>query len=370
MHRTKATISTIEKESKKSMIKSIQIQNFQSHKNTELIFDSGVNVIVGSSDSGKSAILRAMLWTIFNRPSGESFRSYWNGDTIVDIELENKTISREKGKENLYSISPCDFGSMGFFKAFGTSVPEEISDLFNISDINIQRQMDAPFLLSSTPGEVGKRLNKAVKLDIITRAQSNIESTLKQEKNSLLNTQNIISEKQEQLEKYKWLPIAEGCITKLETIAAQISSTTALTIDLNRVINDIHTIDISLKETSQILAFSQEVDYLTNLDNDINSQTDLWNDINDINLTIVENEEKIESLSKLIKAENQTNKMIEIQQDYVKLKRKRNLLKNYIEDIIHNDKMIIVAKDNMNKSQKEFEIAMPDTCPLCDQEIK
>lgn len=352
-------------------LQNIKIQNFQSHKSTELQFDPGVNVIVGSSDSGKSAILRAVLWTIFNRPSGESFKSYWGGDTIVDIELEDKAISREKGKENLYVISPSNLDETKIeFKAFGTGVPEEIETLLNISDINVQRQMDAPFLLSSTPGEVGRILNQAVRLDIIDKAQSNIRSTLKQEKNSLLNIQSTITEKQEKLEKYEWLPIVEGCIAKLETISVQISQATTLTIDLSRVIEDINTVNVSLQETRLILVYSKEIDNLTILNKDIDIQTDLWNDINDINLAIIEDKKRIESLSKLIKAESQTDEMIKIQQDYVKLERKKNSLNNLIEDIIHNDRMIIIAKDNMNKRQQEFQIEMPSICPLCEQEIR
>lgn len=350
------------------MIKSVQIQNFQSHKSTELQFDPGVNVIIGSSDSGKSAILRAMLWAIFNRPSGESFKSYWGGDTSVDIELEDKSIFREKGKENLYIVFGNNINTP--FKAFGTSVPEEIESLLNISDINVQRQMDAPFLLSSTPGEVGRILNQAVRLDIIDRAQSNIKSTLKQEKNSLSNTQNTIEDKQEELKKYKWLPKAEGCIIKLETVASQISQMASLTADLSRVIDDINTIDSSMKETSLILAYSQEVSNLINLDNNINIQTDLWNNINDIVQAIITDKKEIKSLSKLIKAESQINRMIGIQQNYIALKSERDSLNNIICDITHNNEMAIAAQNNMNKRLQEFEIAMPDTCPLCSQEIK
>ena len=352
------------------MIKSVQISNFQSHKSTKLKLDPGVNVIVGSSDCGKSAILRALLWAIFNRPSGESFKSYWGGDTSVDIEIEGKIVSREKGKENLYIASGNNLEAPMEFKAFGTGVPEEIESLLNISDINIQRQMDAPFLLSSTPGEVGRILNQAVRLDTIDKAQSNIRSTLKQEKNLLSNTQSTIEDKREKLKKYEWLPIAEGCIAKLETIAAQISQATSLTIDLNRIVDDINTIDSSMKETSLILVFGQEIDSLISLNNDIDIQTDLWNDINDIVQVIIEDEEKIKLLSNLIKAESQTNETIKIQQDYVKLERKRNSLSNLIEDIAYNDKMIIVAKNNLNRGQKEFKIAMPNICPLCSQEIK
>jgi chromosome segregation ATPase len=42
------------------MIKSVRVENFQSHKSTNLKFNSGVNVIYGLSDSGKSAFVRAL----------------------------------------------------------------------------------------------------------------------------------------------------------------------------------------------------------------------------------------------------------------------------------------------------------------------
>jgi len=46
------------------MINSLTIQNFQSHKNTTLEFDNGINIIIGQSDSGKTAIIRALNWVI------------------------------------------------------------------------------------------------------------------------------------------------------------------------------------------------------------------------------------------------------------------------------------------------------------------
>jgi exonuclease SbcC len=53
------------------MIDHVAIKNFQSHKNTNIDFQrNGVNVIVGTSDQGKSAILRAILWAVNNRPMG------------------------------------------------------------------------------------------------------------------------------------------------------------------------------------------------------------------------------------------------------------------------------------------------------------
>lgn len=347
------------------MLKSIFLQNFQSHKNTELQFDPGVNVIVGSSDSGKSAILRAMLWTIFNRPSGESFKSYWGGDTAIDIALEKETISREKGKENLYIISSSSLKKPVEFKAFGQKVPDEISGLFNISDINVQKQMDAPFLLSSTPGEVGRILNQAVKLDIIDTAQKNISATLRQEKNLLLNTRSTIANKQGELEKYKWLPEAEGQLANLESINAQILKTSSLISSLTGVLSGINTIDLSVKKTGEILAYSQEVDVLIALDNKIEKLTEEWNKIEEIKSNIFEYKNQIETLVPLPATEQQVNELMELSQSCKELNTKYDSLVWVTDQIERETEKIQIKTLGRVELQKEFDILMPDTCPLC-----
>ena len=51
-------------------IKKIIIDNFQSHEHTEIEFGPGLNVIVGPSDYGKSAVVRALRWVLYNEPRG------------------------------------------------------------------------------------------------------------------------------------------------------------------------------------------------------------------------------------------------------------------------------------------------------------
>ena len=47
----------------------VTIENFQSISKGELEFTQGINIIVGQSNSGKSAILRAIKGSVLN-PSG------------------------------------------------------------------------------------------------------------------------------------------------------------------------------------------------------------------------------------------------------------------------------------------------------------
>ncbi len=154
------------------MINKLTIEQFQAYEYSEFEFCDGVNVIVGSSDRGKTSVLRALRWLIFNRAPGD-FVSHWlpkGASTRVKAELNNNlTVSRElTGKINAYVLSDLDEP----LTAFGKQVPEMVEDVFNMSELNYQSQHDPPFLFSSSSGEVARTLNEAVNL-------SKIDSSLK-----------------------------------------------------------------------------------------------------------------------------------------------------------------------------------------------
>jgi AAA15 family ATPase/GTPase len=90
------------------MIKSLEIKNVLSHKDAKLEFCPGVNVIVGPSDHGKSALFHAFNWGAFNRPTGEAHRN-WDGGTMLSkisfTEGGSVTLEKDKqGKSKLYSL--------------------------------------------------------------------------------------------------------------------------------------------------------------------------------------------------------------------------------------------------------------------------
>jgi len=65
------------------MLKTLRGENFQSWRELLMTLSPGVNVIVGESDAGKSAIMRMLRLLITNRPSGDAYRSWWGGDTVI-----------------------------------------------------------------------------------------------------------------------------------------------------------------------------------------------------------------------------------------------------------------------------------------------
>lgn len=151
------------------MIKSIHLQNFQSHKDTSLVLSPKVTAIVGATDSGKSAIFRALYWLAMNRPSGDAFRSHWGGDTKVSVVLDtDDLIERTKGEgTNEYRTNA------KVYKAFGADVPEQVRALLRMDELNFQSQFSLPFLLGDTPADVARKLNEVAGLELIDVAQTN-----------------------------------------------------------------------------------------------------------------------------------------------------------------------------------------------------
>ena len=84
-------------------IKNLRIINFQSHKNTTMNFSNGLNVIVGESDVGKTAIIRALKWVLFNEPKGASFINRDSDECIVEINYSDGiSLIRKRNKKIFY----------------------------------------------------------------------------------------------------------------------------------------------------------------------------------------------------------------------------------------------------------------------------
>jgi DNA repair exonuclease SbcCD ATPase subunit len=231
------------------MIKSLHIKNIQSHRDTLLDFAAGVNVIVGSSDSGKSAVLRALLWPPTNRPTGDAFRSTWGGDASVEIKTDNKAaVTRIKaGKRNAYVLG--DQPDNIAFEAVGAGdPPAEILAALNLADVNVQRQMDSPFLLSSewTPGRVAEYLNEAAGLDAIDRATANIEAVVRKNKADLENEKAALKNNEAKFAALDYVDALDARVKAVESIAGQVTRTRAGEQALNAAVVDIRSIQAQI----------------------------------------------------------------------------------------------------------------------------
>lgn len=225
------------------MIFKIRIQNFQSHFDTEVHLHPGLNVFIGSGDSGKTSLAsRAPRWVQENRirhdnkPMGDNYVSRWakktsakgtvtlTDDCAVTITRPDGSYCRrfreaardKSGKEvNGYELN----GER--FEAIGVGVPDAVSKWFNWSDVNVQKQHDQAFLISKGSGEVASFLNRTVKLDDIDAHITAAASLLRAEKAGLERLKEDQEADSKVLESLAWVEGAQGRLEALEALEAQ-----------------------------------------------------------------------------------------------------------------------------------------------------
>lgn len=214
-------------------LRRLVIENFQSHERTEIEFVEGLNVITGASDAGKSAVIRALRWVLFNEPRGADFvRVSAAGPCRVMVELENGTrISRErKGNRNRYLLEEpgCE---PRVFEGFGSEPPLEVLKAHGITKVpldtdlevtlNLAGQLEGPFLLSEN-GAVRARAIGRVSgvhiLDAAIRAAAREAGQYLQEEKDL---REKLQRLDEELEGFKDLPVLEQRIHEVEGILSR-----------------------------------------------------------------------------------------------------------------------------------------------------
>lgn len=299
------------------MIRSLHVRNFQSHDSTDIDFSPGVNVIIGPSDSGKTALLRAVRWLMFNVPQGTDFRSNWGGDTRVAGEFDDCRVVRDKTKSaNLYSLND------EVFKAFGRNVPEPIQELLNVSRINLLGQYDPPFMIGWTPGERGEFLNRICNFQVIDRGIKNANAMIRRERGEIRSLEGEEARLVEEKEALPDIEAMEEALSRVEDDEAKLGEILRSRGILDNIVED-------LKK-----AVAGEAEFGT-----------------------------------ICSAEGDTTRAIQLVEDRSALVARRDDIAGIIEDIEeaqhYRDKYNHLLAEREQDLLDEF----PDICPLCGGEV-
>ncbi len=191
----------------------LHLKDFQCHESLGIKFDPKVTCLIGPSDVGKSAVLRAIRWVAFNRPLGDACVREGTERSTVKLLVDGQTIRRRRGKGiNSYELDKKKYG------AFGNSVPESIDNLLNLSDANVQGQHDPSFWFSLSPAEVARQLNQVVDLDVMDAVVARVASRVRLVGVERDVVTKRLREAQGELEELSYVPEVEKAVEKLEAL--------------------------------------------------------------------------------------------------------------------------------------------------------
>lgn len=354
-------------------IKRMEIENFQSHKHTIIEFVNGLNVITGPSDNGKTAIIRALKWVLYNEPKGSDFIRQGENRCKVSIVLDNDVIiTREKNRnKNSYMIKRPN-GEEIRFEGFGNDIPLEILkehgirkiyiDPNSIESINIAEQLESPFLLSE-PGTIkAKAIGKLIGVHYVDTAIKLVDKDLQKIENQRKETIERIDDLNKKLDQFSNLPmILEKLNTKQEKLTRikinneRLKKLINLREGLRLINNEIN----SIKDLLNYFNSIQKAEYkILTLINAINQNSFLVNNYNKIK-TLDNDIEKLQDILKIVEDINDVEKNYRNLVDKVSIFSSMKGINDRLREVEHFNitiKRILITLENIDDSKDKYSL--------------
>jgi len=347
---------------KTKMIKSLSIKNFQSHENLDIEFSEGVTGLIGRSQSGKTAALRALSLLTENKPSSARFYSNFapkNGSTEISLDIDNNKISVIKNvkvaKDKTKNLTSTNYIINGEeFSGVGRNVPDRIVEALNISELNIQKQLDQPFLITSSPGEVSRTINKITNIDKADVWISELNKKINSSKREILETEADIDNIKKNLKKYDGIDKVENKIKVLKLKDKKITNFTEGYNNILELTSEITELEIETGNLKEIYNdIKKQVDFVISKVEEINSQLNGLYLHEDIINDYIELKQDTDVLKDLLTSENSLNELYEVNKELENLYLKEDLLIDYVNMVIEVDvlKELMISEKNLNELQ-------------------
>lgn len=334
------------------MLESIKIRNFQAQRDLILEFSPEITTIVGETDVGKSSTLRALVWALINQ-CNKNVTTWGQEETEVWVVIGQNEIKRIKNKkQNIYSLNGTDFA------ALRQDVPPEIKDVINISQDSLQSQFSPTFWFTLTGGELAKKLNEIVNLEIVDFVFADLASQQTEAKNKLTVYQERLQQKEASLKKLEKLPELQEKLQAVNSLEAKVSENVVATSKLAGLIEQSNILTGEVQTLDDIVAKSNL--HIVEAESVFDSRRDIA---------------KLEKLCKSYQGKS-SEKTCDIPEDlltainkgFADKKEKQKDIDNLAALIRKMDACqtkIILVDQSYASAKKKLDEAMKGRCPLC-----
>lgn len=351
----------------------LQIKNFQAIKDADLIFNPGVNIIVGANSSGKTALLRAFRAAILNNiPTSKINKFLTHGEKEIGIKLtldEDFTYEYLKSEKNgtIYKVIDNIDQQVETYEKCGNNdlfdyiqePPFVLRDKalinthmtsqgmpfpFNLNDVELFKIFEELYNISSS-ATIFKKLKS-----LETQANSEVTRTKEEIKTNKDNIELIV----EIEDKFD--------LEKLDNIKARAEKVQAGMIGLEEDIKTARQNNKISKAIKVALEFKKDSEETNNaldkISTLINDSKELHKDIR-----IVNSNNKIEQIN-IYKKDFNTD----VIEPYKALSSDLKLVKSLENDLKDAEEEIKDLKEEYDNLKEE--LAKVEVCPLCGQKIE
>jgi len=198
--------------------------------------------------------------------------------SVLAFDDYNVEIAKSLEGSTSYSLSK-DGKPIDEFAKVNKDVPDIIAQALNISETNIHSQLDSPYLITQTPGEVARVLNKIVKIEQTDGWISSLTTEVNSLNKTVESSKSSLKKEQEKLEQYKDLEEMEKDVIELEKLEEDLEGTNEDISALESLLSGIDKIQVKINSFIDVTVLEKE---LTKVSNDFNQFKTLLVDIDDL----------------------------------------------------------------------------------------
>ncbi len=222
-------------------------------------------MITGQSDNGKTAVLRALRWVLYNEPNGVEFVRHGTRECRVEVTMSDGTvIARERTpKLNRYTVTAAD-GTEQVFEGFGPRVPAEVLQAHGMAPValdtdhkvllNVGGQLEGPFLLSESPSARARAIGRLLGVHIVDAAARTARRDLQWQAREEKAAQAEIARLDQELQAFAALADWEQALAEAETLHARAQALTRRVETLQRLGADLAAAEQALATEQDMLA--------------------------------------------------------------------------------------------------------------------
>lgn len=311
----------------------LTVRRFQSLHDVTLPLGK-LTVIVGPSNSGKSALGRAMR-TVTRNTAGSSFVTHGHKTSLLQLSVDGNKVILERGPGHSVYKAVINGKDETYVKS-GKEVPEDLQALLNLPpiegvDIHLTTQFDGPFLLAEAGAKVSTIIGSLTNVTLLAEAAR--EANRRRLEAQRLATQRRKDAEAAKLtikERYASLPARQAAVQEARTL-----------------FNDVH----DQLTTANRLA-----------------------DAGDRALTARDARERAEAQAAMLKAQLEAVDLAPVEQaaqNYATLRTALLTFATAKKERLAAQKALDGAREELTSAEKAFEDKMKEhpACPLCNQPL-
>jgi predicted ATP-dependent endonuclease of OLD family len=367
----------------------VSLTNFQSISEAQLEFVQGINLIIGQSNSGKSAILRAIKGAVLNPSGSQKYIKNGTKGFKVALEYNNNNIEWSREKSPKYKINGEDYLKVGNSNL--TNVLDKSGFVLDEANnlMNVESELELPFPFDKNNSELFKLFEKNIfcvsdSTSIIKLIKADEDEANKLKDNAEYELDRV-KNKKHALEELESEIDLEKLIKGRNTLAESINNCSKIKLDIQELSGMINISKVLKKDLPKVEVNNELQHSYKALLVDINKLNDIRGVGTILKIEPTTSTPKVLNISEYSELNKAVNQLLQakelslilraleaprtrviseeytsLRQDLSTLSRLREQAQNLQKDI--QEKKVLIEKLTEQKSQ--FKV-----CPLCGGEI-